>query len=442
MSNKRARCCDCDREVSARCDVMKNHKRVCKGPSKLPRLEASQNASVPTASCVASAPLASSRKIIPSSSISESQSENIDLVSRKSKFDGWDEAAQLKKPLRNFLDGLTEREKLRIHAQCGKFIFACNLPFKIVKNPEFIEFVKILRPAYDPPSEHDIGNKILDKTYDEVTDSLTVAISNKEVVIMQDGWSTNQTKPVIAHSIHCGSQVYFVNAISTGTASKTAEYCTKLLIETIDKCEKQHHCKIIGVVTDNCSVMLNLRKLIVTAKPKIIAYGCTSHYLNNVGRKLTPQNKIIDIVTIQKCFKNHHFQASALNDMKGNRPILPSNTRWNSQQKCLANFITNHTNYLTILRKNPPNFPNEVANLIKRNDLYDDAQSILETATPIAIALDKVSINGSDAIKWCWRKKIINCSFFSHRVTPLLYLRRWLNGFIYGITYEFSVKIR
>lgn len=244
---------------------------------------------------------------------------------------------------------------------------------------------------------------ILDKIYDEVTDSLTVAISNKEVVIMQDGWSTNQTKPVIAHSIHCGNQIYFFNAISTGTVSKTAEYCTQLLLETIETCERKHNCKIIGVVTDNCSVMLNLRKLIVNIKPEIIAYGCTSHYLNNVGRKLTPQNKIQDIVMIQKCFKNHHFQAAALTDLKGNRPILPSNTRWNSQQKCLTNFIANHTNYLTILRKNPSNFPSDIANLIKRNDLYDDAQTILETATPIAVALDKVILFGTDAIKWYWR---------------------------------------
>lgn len=288
------------------------------------------------------------------------------------------------------MDKMTEKERQGIHLQLGKFLFGCNLPFRVVENPEFLEFVRLLRPAYQPPRKREVGDAILDRVYDTIEDKLTNAIKGEEVVLMQDGWSTNQQQPIIAHSLQCGKEVHFFNALNTGTNSKTAEYCYTLLDTAIKDVEAKHGCKVIGVVTDNCNVMKSLRSIISNRRPEVIAYGCTSHYLNSVGRKITPAAKIEDVIKVQRYFKSHHHASAALAERNGNRPVLPGSTRWNSQMDCLENFKQNHANYLAIARQFPEKFDPEILQLIKSSSIYDDAEGCLQQAKPVAVSLDKV----------------------------------------------------
>lgn len=279
----------------------------------------------------------------------------------------------------------------RIDIKLAKAFYACNTPFRVVENHEFRDALKALRPAYAPPSRRLIANELLDEVYDEVKSNLTKSLKGKEVVVVQDGWSLNQNQPVIAHSLQCGTRTYFFDATYTGTNTKSAEYCFELLEKSIVNCEIQNECKVIGVVTDNCSVMVKLRELISEKYPNLFVYGCNAHYLNCVGVKMTPSKKIEDIITIQKYFKNHHFPSTALTESKGKRPVIPTDTRWNSQIECIDNFLENHAQYLNILRKNPQQFDPKVSSLIKSTELYDDATQWRSVAEPVARALDKVS---------------------------------------------------
>lgn len=50
-----------------------------------------------------------------------------------------------------------------------KFLVVCGIPFSAIENPFFIEFVKKLRPAYNPPSRQTLSEKTLGHQIAEVT---------------------------------------------------------------------------------------------------------------------------------------------------------------------------------------------------------------------------------------------------------------------------------
>nr|CAH7719072.1 unnamed protein product [Callosobruchus chinensis] len=48
----------------------------------------------------------------------------------------------------DYVDILREREDEKIDLALSKFIFGCNLPFRVVESPLFKDFIKTIRPAY------------------------------------------------------------------------------------------------------------------------------------------------------------------------------------------------------------------------------------------------------------------------------------------------------
>ncbi|ODM88728.1 hypothetical protein Ocin01_17954 [Orchesella cincta] len=271
-----------------------------------------------------------------------------------------------------------------------------------------VELLRKLRPAYFPPNRKLIGNEILEEVYMETDRS----DCKKEVTLVQDGWGTNQTQPVVAHSVHSGSKAFFLNAVAPGSATKDADYCLGVLSAAIEECQNVHKCQVIGFVTDNCNVMLSLRNKLHESHPDIFVFGCNAHYLNLVGQKVIPHDKIDNIVKIQKYFKNHHFQSAALSAAKGKRPVLPGLTRWNSQIDCIENYIENHAIYLD-LRVKIRKFDNNITQMINDFSLYTAAEKLKSLAKPIAVALDKVQSNSaslSDAVSE-WIKLRNDCPF-------------------------------
>jgi hypothetical protein len=55
----------------------------------------------------------------------------------------------------------------------------------------------------------------------EVQENMKSELEGKAAVILQDGWSTNQNKPVISHCLHTWKKAYFIDAESTGSSKKT-----------------------------------------------------------------------------------------------------------------------------------------------------------------------------------------------------------------------------
>ncbi|CAG5096931.1 Protein of unknown function [Cotesia congregata] len=91
----------------------------------------------------------------------------------------YDEAAtpsssiQLKKEKRkisSFLDSISDKEHLKIDEALSNFFYSNNLSFDLIQDPYFKKFCKILRPAYEVPSEVKLSTTLLEKAHDKFTD--------------------------------------------------------------------------------------------------------------------------------------------------------------------------------------------------------------------------------------------------------------------------------
>jgi hypothetical protein len=291
----------------------------------------------------------------------------------------------------SFVSKTTLEEKQMLDSKLAKYIYSSNCPFNVVNNPEFKDFVTALRPSYCPPSSKVLGGSLLDKSYEEIKKEVATELSGKEVVMQQDGWSTCQNQPIIAHSATAGNKNYFLSATNTGTNIKSAEYCQNLLEEQIKEAEEVYNCTVIGCVTDNCKSMQKMRNSMIEHFPGMYFYGCNSHLLNLVGQDFTPKDIMQRVVKVQNYFRQHHFESGSLTLLKGTRPVVPGDTRWNSQIECFESFVKNHAKYLEVSRDSKCKMTVDVKSTLEDIGFFKEVEGVVKKLKPVQIALDKVS---------------------------------------------------
>ena len=158
--------------------------------------------------------------------------------------------------------------------------------------------------------------------------------------MIQDGWSDIHNNPVIATSIHTGSETYFLNAVDTGPNKKTAS----LFQEAISEAGTKFRCRTVGIITDNERKMEAMRNKLYEMDNSLITYGCFSHLLNLMGQDVTPQQIINPIIDVSKYFRNHHTPGALLSEFSNQGAVkqqIPGATRWNSQLECIKIFNKN-----------------------------------------------------------------------------------------------------
>ncbi|XP_035713088.1 uncharacterized protein LOC118437806 [Folsomia candida] len=299
--------------------------------------------------------------------------------------------------LRKYFKSVNATEKNKLDFKLGSFIFASNLPFNVVSHPQFKEFVASLNPAYNIPSRETVRTTILDTHYQRVLELRKSEIEHKVGVLLQDGWSTNQNKPVLSHCLATPSGSYFLSAESTGAEKKDSETCFKYLQKAIDYCTESLNCSVVGIVTDNCSTMTAMQTLIRKDYPHMEVYGCNAHLFNLIGEKFTDKDLAEKIRHVQTYIRNHHFTSGRLDEMGGKRPVLPRTTRWNSQIDSFLNYLENHSKYLGIVRelckdkdhRGKESFQ-KLKEVVEDNSVYNNVEDAVKLLQPICVALDEM----------------------------------------------------
>jgi hypothetical protein len=298
-----------------------------------------------------------------------------------------------KQAIKGFVDIMSPGEKETIDQKCADFIFSKNIPFDTVQNEKFQEFCKILRPSYKLPDRFQIGGKLLDNAYNKKLSEVRQSIMGKKVTIMQDGWSTVQNDPVIVHAISDGKRTVFVNAIATEDNVKNATYCLELLNAAIKYAQDTFGVEVIGCVTDNCSTMNLLRNELHKQNSELFVYGCNTHLLNLIGRDMSKIDLTETIKSVQRYFRNHHFESSSLKLLKGLRPVLPGDTRWNSQIAMFENYEKNHATYLQVSRKPDSGIDrnSDIFRILNDGNVFTEVSRMIRKLAPIKASLNKVS---------------------------------------------------
>ncbi|OXA40834.1 hypothetical protein Fcan01_24234 [Folsomia candida] len=366
ISNK---CKHCKEQVSAQSSRMENHLKKCRKFNKTP---VSQGLPTPISPPV-----------------------------------GKESAATTK--ITNFMYKMLPRTKDKLNESLGKFIYSANLPFNVVENEYFCKFVGLLNPSYVLPKHETVGGFLLDNEFKRTELELTKQLENQKVVLAQDGWSTTQQEPVIAHSAICNGQSFFLGAEATGGSPKTAEFCYSLFEKQLKQLETIN-CEVVGLVTDNCNTMLALQNLVKKNNPNVIVYGCSPHLLNLVGQHYTNKELMDKVIQVQKYFRNHYYARADLKSSKGKRPVLPMPVRWNSQTDCCLSYLENNGKYLEIIRarrntsertKSERDEDDSVYAIISDTSLYDSVEQMIKLFSSVVKAIDSLQREDANLADMC-----------------------------------------
>ena len=101
----------------------------------------------------------------------------------------------------------------------------------------------------------------MNEVYEEVKEDMKNRFCEEDVLIIsQDGWSSVQNDPIIAHTVFSGNSSFLYNLENTGKNKKSAEYCFELLQNVINEITHQYDKKVFAVCTDNENKMVKMRQ--------------------------------------------------------------------------------------------------------------------------------------------------------------------------------------
>jgi hypothetical protein len=132
------------------------------------------------------------------------------------------------------------------------------MPFIIVKNRRFQDFLRPLNPQYDLPTRASISNTIVPNLYNEIKAKVSVFLRNAEdICCIGVGWASRTVKHFLALTAHFLSADFKMESVTVGIV-KLVEQNTNghpsAITKILSECDGLHQ-KVRLLVTDAAAVM-------------------------------------------------------------------------------------------------------------------------------------------------------------------------------------------
>ena len=115
--------------------------------------------------------------------------------------------------------------------------------------------------------------------YNNLSVEISKELENKTtLVICQDGGSSVQNDPTIAHSVYDGKKSFLHSIVDFGAEKKTADYCFTILNEAIVQIKIQYGKDVFAICTDNEARMVKIRKLALKEYTAVLTWMQCSLY--------------------------------------------------------------------------------------------------------------------------------------------------------------------
>lgn len=141
-------------------------------------------------------------------------------------------------------------------------------------------------------------------------------------------------------SLTSEGKVYLVNTVDTHSRH-TAEHLLEIVETTAEKCEKSYGCAVKSFVTDNAANMAKMRRDLGKKDKKLVAYGCSAHFLNLLAQDLQVKYIKEHITQNIKYFRNHHIPGCLYKEAGGKMLVIPAETRWNTMADSIQSYLQN-----------------------------------------------------------------------------------------------------
>ncbi|RNA35623.1 zinc finger BED domain-containing 1-like [Brachionus plicatilis] len=161
-------------------------------------------------------------------------------------------------------DSITEENKEEYsenEAEPNNKKMNASLPFRIVENREFVDFVHELDNNSSIRKQKNLSGKILNEEFDRTVIRIKSCLTKaSSFSITLDLWTSIQNYPYMGNDFIILSMILYTLAVRHLPETHSSEAIKENLIMVLN--EYNIFDKIGGIVTDNCSNMINLSSLV------------------------------------------------------------------------------------------------------------------------------------------------------------------------------------
>ncbi|XP_026436701.1 uncharacterized protein LOC113334729 [Papaver somniferum] len=166
----------------------------------------------------------------------------------------------------------------------GRFFFGCGIAFNNIRSPLFRDMIQCAANSnivgYIPPSAQRLSTKLLEEEKRNV-DKMLIPIKSgwkrNGVSIVSDGWSDNNSRPLINFMGVSSSGPVFLKAVDTSGNYKDAAYLASLFKNTIEEVGVKN---VVQLITDNAPVCKAAAMQVENTFKHIFWTPCVAHTLN------------------------------------------------------------------------------------------------------------------------------------------------------------------
>ena len=239
-----------------------------------------------------------------------------------------------------------EKSKIvRVNKSLTRLFVCCAIPFRIVSNPFFIDFVKNLCAAYELLNRVTFaGSWVNQELANVVAFSLDEARSSKNITLGIDGWAGPNGESIYAFILNLPSGKEYIHSLKDFSLNThTADFISKEIIKVIENVGAD---KFSSVVSDNTSTMVAAKKLVNVKYPHILPVRCITHHVNlltnDIMKHEFSRSTISKCMSIVKYFRRSYKSGALLSEEIKNSLIEGGGlkgycvTRWTMSFDCLA----------------------------------------------------------------------------------------------------------
>ena len=287
---------------------------------------------------------------------------------------------------------LEESKIVRCNRALTRLFVCCGIPFRVVSNPFFIDFVKSLCPAYELPNRVTLAGPWVNQ---ELTNILTVADSEAKssgnITLGLDGWCDPNGRSIYAFILILPSGKEYIHSLKDFSLyTHTANFISEEILKVIENVGFEN---FSSIVSDNASTMVAAKRLVNEKYPHIIPVRCITHHINLLTNDIMKHE--FSRLTISKCMKivkyfHQSYKAGAVlsedikkNLVEGGGLKGYCKTRWTTAFDCLASILRCEGSLHNVLENHPETLSNEIKDLLRNRIFYQDVEELIKIIRPI-----------------------------------------------------------
>lgn len=216
-------------------------------------------------------------------------------------------------------------------------LIKCGLPFNVVENPSFKEFVHALNPSYRVPSRTTLTRRVLAKLYGALQDTVrgALALPGSGCYMSLDTWTSRSTQNYLGIMLNFADELFRPVSLVLGLTPLLGPATGANLRAASERAAvmwRLPFSRVAAIVTDGAKNM-------ASASAGVVHFTCVVHKVQTIIRHALSNFPSLESFygNIQKIMAAIKASSAASRKFKDEqratrklRPVLRNMTRWNS----------------------------------------------------------------------------------------------------------------